>query len=149
MSKYIVTGGAGFIGSHITDALVKHGNTVLVIDNLLTGKKENINPKAKFCQVDIRDLEKMKPLFKGVDGVFHLAALARIQPSFDNSDLFFDVNVVGTKNILQLAKENNVKKVIYSASSSAYGDQESLPLKEDMRLSAQSTKSLYINQAYG
>ncbi len=137
MPKYIVTGGAGFIGSHVVDALIERGDTVLIIDNLSTGKKQNINPKAEFHQVDIRNLEKMKPFLKMVDGVFHLAALARIQPSFDNPGLFFDVNAVGTKNILQLAKENNVKRVIYSASSSAYGDQDSLTLREDLRLSAQ------------
>src|SRR3989344_4589014 len=137
MTKYIVTGGAGFIGSHIADALIESGDAVLIIDDLSTGKEKNINPKAEFHRVDIRDLEKIKPFFKGVDGIFHLAALARIQPSFDNPGLFFDVNVVGTRNILQIAKENNVKRVVYSASSSAYGDQDSLPLKEDMRLSAQ------------
>ena len=111
MSKYIITGGAGFIGSHVADALIGRGDAVLIIDDLSTGKEENINPKAEFHQVDVRDLEKMKPLFKKIDGVFHLAALARIQPSFDNPGLFFDVNAVGTKNILQLAKENNVKSL--------------------------------------
>ena len=83
--RYLVTGGAGFIGSHIVDELIKSGHEVLIIDSLVTGKKENLNPLAKFFQLDIRDSEKIAPLFKGVDGVFHTAALARINVLFDPS----------------------------------------------------------------
>lgn len=131
--KYIVTGGAGFIGSNIVDELVRLGHKVTVIDNLTTGKKEYLNPKAKFIKADIRDYRKLKPLFRGVDGVFHLAAQPRIQPSIIDPATSFDHNVQGTFNVFLAAKENKVPKVVYSASSSAYGDQKSLPLHEDMR----------------
>src|SRR3989344_2897781 len=136
--RYIVTGGAGFIGSHVADALIKEGHQVIIIDNLSSGKKSNLNPKAEFHQLDIVDDATIEPLFKGVDGVFHLGALARIQPSFENPDLYFRVNAIGTRNILALAKKYGVKRVVYSASSSAYGPDVSLPLKEDFKLSAQS-----------
>ena len=135
--KYIVTGGAGFIGSHITDSLIKEGHEVVIIDDLSSGKKENINLKAQFHKLDITDEKSIDPFFKGAAGVFHLGALARIQPSFENPDLFFRVNAIGTRNILALAKKYGVKRVIYSASSSAYGPDVSLPLKEDFKLNAQ------------
>lgn len=135
--RYLVTGGAGFIGSHITDALIKEGHEVIVIDNLSFGKKENLNPKAKFCQLDITDESAIDPLFKGVNGVFHTAALARIQPSFKDPDLYFRVNAIGTRNVLLSAKKHGVKRVVYSASSSAYGPSETLPLKEDFKVSSQ------------
>lgn len=135
--KYIVTGGAGFIGSNIVDALIAEGHQVVVIDNLATGKKSNINSQAEFHQVDIRDYEKMVPLFSGIDGVFHTAALARIQPSFLKPDEYFAVNAIGTRNVLLAAKEQKVRRVIYSASSSAYGPNLPMPLKEDMLVDSQ------------
>ncbi len=137
MGKYIVTGGAGFIGSHIVDALIAAGHKAVIIDNLDSGKKENINPEADFHLVDIRDYEKIDPLFKEVDGVFHTAALARIQSSFKNPDLYFQVNAVGTRNVLALAKKHGVRRVVYSASSSAYGPDVVLPLKEDYKVLSQ------------
>ncbi len=130
--KAIVTGGAGFIGSHVTDALVKEGFNVVVIDNLTTGKRTQVNRAAKFVKADIRDLKKIKPYFKGVDLVFHLAARARIQPSIQDPATTFDHNVAGTLNVLLAARDAGVKRVIYSASSSSYGDQNTLPLYEDM-----------------
>ncbi|MDP3697754.1 MAG: NAD-dependent epimerase/dehydratase family protein [Candidatus Taylorbacteria bacterium] len=130
--KLLVTGGAGFIGSNIVDELVSQGHRVLVIDNLSLGKKEYINKKAKFYKKDIRNYKTIKPLFKGVDCVFHLAAQPRIQPSIINPAESFSNNVLGTFNVLLAAKENKVKKFVYSASSSAYGDQKSMPLKESM-----------------
>ena len=130
--KLLVTGGAGFIGSHIVDELVRQKHRVLVIDNLSLGKKEHINSKAQFYKKDIRDFRSIKPLFKGADCVFHLAAQPRIQPSIINPADSFDNNVLGTFNVLLAARDNKVKKLVYSASSSAYGDQKSLPLKEDM-----------------
>lgn len=133
--KYIVTGGAGFIGSHIVDALIKQGHEVLIIDNLSTGKEKNINPKAKFYKLDISNEKEIEPLFAGVDGVFHAAALARIQPSFKNPDLYFKSNVVGTRNVLMAAKKHEVKRVVYSASSSAYGDVV-LPAKETAKINS-------------
>ena len=131
-NKVIVTGGAGFIGSHLADALVERGDEVQVIDNLFTGKRENVNPKARFHEIDIRDYEKLLPVFQGVDYVFHLAALARVQPSIEDPKTSEDVNVTGTLNVLLAAREGGAGRVIYSASSSAYGNQEVLPFKEDM-----------------
>lgn len=132
MSKCLVTGGAGFIGSNLVDELVGRGNEVVVIDNLSTGKKENINSKAEFFQADLRDLKKIIPLFNGVDYVFHEAALARVQPSIIDPITYNDHNVNGVLNVLVAAKEAGVKKVVYAASSSAYGNQEKMPLTEDL-----------------
>ena len=135
--KYLVTGAAGFIGSHLTDALIAGGHQVVAVDNFATGKKVNLNLLAEFHQADITDEPAMDPLFAGVDGVFHIGALARIQPSFENPDLYFRVNAVGTRNVLILAKKHNVKRVVYSASSSAYGPQEKMPLHEKDKLDSQ------------
>ncbi len=130
--KVVVTGGAGFIGSNLVDALVEKGFDVHIIDDLSGGKKENINPKATFHKADIRNIDEIKPLVKDTEYVFHLAALPRVQYSIEHpleTDL---VNVGGTRNLLIASAEANVKKFIYSASSSAYGDQPKMPLKEDM-----------------
>ena len=130
--KLLVTGGAGFIGSNLTDELVRLGHEVLIIDNLSLGKKEYLHPRAKFFKKDIRDYKSISPVFKGVDCVFHLAAQPRIQPSIINPAESFDNNVLGTFNVLLASHRNKVKKIVYSASSSAYGDQPKLPLKETM-----------------
>ena len=150
MSKCIVTGGAGFIGSNLVDELIKRGDEVAVIDNLSTGKKENINSRARFYEIDIRNLEKIKPLFKGVDYVFHVAALARVQPSIEDPATYNDHNVNGTLNVLIASRDAKVKKVVYSASSSAYGDQEKTPLTEDMKTEPISPYGLqkYIGEQY-
>lgn len=140
--RILVTGGAGFIGSHLVDALIDEGHDIIVLDNLSTGKKEQINEKAKFHNVDIRNYESIKSLFSGVDYVFHLAAQARIQPSIANPKETFENNVTGTLNVLLASKESKVKKVIYSASSSAYGDQPIIPLKEDMETRPKTPYSL-------
>ena len=130
--RVVVTGGAGFIGSHLVDKLVNRGCYVTVIDNLFLGKKENVNPKADFWQEDIRNLGVIKSIFKGVDYVFHCAAMPRIQPSIKNPDESFTNNLLGTHNVLMAAKEAGVKRVIFSGSSSVYGDQPELPLQERM-----------------
>ena len=150
MSKMLVTGGAGFIGSNLVDALIERGDEVIIIDNLSTGKEENINKKAEFHNLDIRDLEKIKPLFIGVDYVFHLAAFARVQPSIEDPITFNDVNLNGTLNVLKSASDAKVKKVIYSASSSAYGDQTEMPLKETMSVHPLSPYGLqkYVGELY-
>ena len=132
MAKCLVTGGAGFIGSNLVDELIKKGDEVIIIDNLTTGKKENINKQAVFYHLDIRDLSAIKPLFKGIDYVFHVAALPRVQPSIQNPITTNSHNLNGTLNMLVVARDAKVKKVIYSASSSAYGNQEIMPLREDM-----------------
>ena len=132
MKKAVVIGGAGFIGSNLVDRLIDEGIEVIVIDNLSTGKKENINPKAKFIACDIAQT-KMDFLIKqieGVDVLFHLAALARVQPSIDDPIPFNEVNINGTLNVLFAAYKAGVKKGVYSASSSAYGDAEKMPQLE-------------------
>lgn len=132
MAKVLVTGGAGFIGSHLVDRLITDGHEVIVLDNLSTGKKENLNPAAKFIECDISSYETIAPAFAGAEAVFHTAALARIQPSILNPLPTNAANITGTLNVLWASHEAGVKKVIYSASSSAYGDHppEDYPLKE-------------------
>lgn len=149
-AKVVVTGGAGFIGSHLTDALVERGFAVHVIDNLSGGKKENINPKAVFHKADIRDLAAIKPIINGARFVFHCAALPRVQYSIEHPVETNEVNVGGTLNVLIAAKEGGVKRVIYSASSSAYGDQKILPLIETMTPNPKSPYGLqkYIGELY-
>ncbi len=149
-TKVVVIGGAGFIGSHLTDALVKSGYEVHVIDNLTGGKHENINPKAVFHNSDIRQIEIIKPIIKGAKFVFHLAALPRVQYSIEHPVETNEVNVGGTLNVLIAAKEGGVKRVIYSASSSAYGDQKTLPLTETMSPNPKSPYGLqkYIGELY-
>jgi len=130
--KYLVTGGAGFIGSHITKELVKQGNSVTVIDNLNTGKEENlksVRDKINFINSSILDNEILEKITKNIDGVFHQAALASVQDSFSKPKEYYDVNVNGTENILKLAKKNNFK-VVYASSSSVYGNTERIPIKE-------------------
>ena len=148
--KYLVTGGAGFIGSNLTDALIAKGHDVLVLDNLSTGKKENVNQKATFINTDIRHLEQIKPHFAGMDGVFHIAALPRVQLSIENPAETNEVNVNGTLNVLIAAKNAKVKRVVYSASSSAYGDAKTMPLDEEMKPNPLSPYGLqkYIGEEY-
>ncbi|MEY4747449.1 MAG: hypothetical protein RLZZ416_498 [Candidatus Parcubacteria bacterium] len=133
MTKTVVTGGAGFIGSHLVDALIARGDEVHVVDNYAAGKREErLNAKAIYHEIDVRDYEKLAPIFKGATCVFHEAALPRVQFSIENPELTFSVNVLGTVSVLRAAKEGGVRRVIYAASSSAYGDQEQLPLSENM-----------------
>tara|TARA_Y100000816_G_scaffold291430_1_gene282745 strand:+ start:1083 stop:1991 length:909 start_codon:yes stop_codon:yes gene_type:complete len=132
--KYIVTGGAGFIGSNLVDLLIDKGHEVEVIDNFSTGKKENCNEKAKYFELDISEnssYENLKNILLGSDGVFHLAALPRVQESIDNPLHFEKNNTLSTINILKACADSNVKRLVYSASSSAYGNAVDLPLKED------------------
>ena len=130
--KYVVTGGAGFIGSHLTKILVDQGHKVTVIDNLRTGKKENLESmkeKIIFVKGDILDNKLLNETIMDVDGVFHQAALASVQDSFSKPDEYNEVNVNGTENILKLAKKNDFK-IVYASSSSVYGNPESIPIKE-------------------
>nr|AIF24090.1 putative NAD dependent epimerase/dehydratase family protein (galE, GALE) [uncultured marine thaumarchaeote SAT1000_24_E05] len=128
----LVTGGAGFIGSHITEYLVQRGDDVTVLDNLNTGRKENlakINDKINFVNGDIRDYKLLEKLVGDTAGVFHEAALASVQDSFNMKDEYFDVNVNGTENIFKLAKEYGFK-VVYASSSSVYGNPKKIPISE-------------------
>jgi UDP-glucose 4-epimerase len=121
----LVTGGAGFIGSNLVDQLIKEGHKVRILDNLSNGKIENIEDAVKktgsFLPKDIRD-PNLDDMFQGVDVVFHLAALARVQPSIENPLEFDDVNVRGTLNLLEHCRRNGVKRFIFSSSSSVYGE---------------------------
>ena len=130
--KYIVTGGAGFIGSHIVDALIARGDEVHIIDNFLTGKRERVNPQAILHEVDIRDSEKLPAIFRGSAGIFHTAAQPRMQYSIAQPRLTNDINITGTLNVLLAARDVGGPKVVYSASSSAYGSAHPMPLQEDM-----------------
>lgn len=132
MSTCLVTGGAGFIGSHLVNRLINDGHRVIVIDNLSEGKKENLNHKAKFYKLDICNLKKIMPLFKGIDYVFHLAAIPRVPLSVEKPIETHKVNVDGTLNVLYASYKNNVKRFIFASSSSVYGNQKTLPLKETM-----------------
>tara|TARA_Y100000590_G_scaffold362399_1_gene419556 strand:- start:249 stop:1145 length:897 start_codon:yes stop_codon:yes gene_type:complete len=131
--KYVVTGGAGFVGNHLVRLLIKEGHEVVVVDNLHKGKKENLEPvlsKIQFEEIDIRDYDNLERILKNIDGVFHQAALTVVQDSFDKPEEYHDVNVVGTENIFRLAKKNNFK-VVYASSSSVYGHKEIMPIKEE------------------
>ena len=130
--KYLVTGGAGFIGSYITKRLVEEEEQVVVIDNLNTGKEKNlesIKDKIDFVKGDILDKNLLEDITRNIDGVFHQAALASVQDSFSKPDEYYNVNVNGTENILELAKKNNFK-VVYASSSSIYGNPKRIPIEE-------------------
>ena len=131
--KYVVVGGAGFIGSHIVDKLVEQNHEVVIIDNLSTGKMENVNPKASVEYIDISNVNEcpnMVEIMSGADALFLLAAKARVQPSIENPVEYETNNTIGTLNVLKCASDAGVRRVVYSASSSAYGNTEKLPSKE-------------------
>ena len=130
---FAVTGGAGFIGSHLVNYLIKEGHSISVIDNLSYGKKQNlaeVYDQIKFYQEDIRDFEALKKILKNVDGVFHQAALTVVQDSLKKPQEYQDVNVSGTENIFKLAKEHGLK-VVFASSSSVYGHKENMPIREN------------------
>lgn len=133
MATYLVTGGAGFIGSHIVETLVKRGETVRVLDNLSTGKKENLTavlPQIEFIEGDIRDLDTCRRAVEGADHVLHEAALASVARSVEDPLLTNAVNVTGTLNMLLAAREAGVKSFVLASSSAVYGDDPSLPKAE-------------------
>lgn len=131
----IVTGGSGFIGSHLVDKLIEHDHTVTVIDNYITGRCENLqhlqgNSKLKIIEADITDMDAIMPCFEGVDWVFHLAAVADIVPSIQNPYKYFKSNVDGTYCVLEASKNAGVKRFLYAASSSCYGIPDIYPTPE-------------------
>ncbi len=133
--KALVTGGAGFIGSHLTDLLLSKGHSVLVVDNLCGGWMKNLreaekNPRFQFVKADVRDPKALKGLFNGIDWVFHLAALADIVPSIEKPRDYFETNVDGTFNILEASHAAKVKRFLYAASSSCYGIAQQYPTPE-------------------
>jgi len=150
MNKAVITGGCGFIGSHLADLLIGLNFEVIVIDNLRIGRIENIsqlqnNPKFKFVKADISHYEDIKQYFHEVDYVFHLAAMADIVPSIENPSEYYNSNVTGTFNILQASRENKVKKIIYAGSSSCYGIPDEYPTKESAEIRPQYPYALTKN----
>lgn len=140
--KCLVTGGAGFIGSHLVDRLLSAGHSVTVIDNLSTGRKENLeqqkgNENLVFIQEDIADFSKIKPYFDGIDKVFHIAALADIVPSIVNPLAYYRSNVTGTFCVAEAARQAGVKKLVYAASSSCYGIPDVYPTPETVAIRPQ------------
>jgi nucleoside-diphosphate-sugar epimerase len=130
--KFLVTGGAGFIGSNFAKRALDLGREVLVLDNLSTGNRENLDPRVKFIEIDLCDGEKIKPYFQGIDYVFHFAALPRVPLSIEKPLETNRNNLESTINVLLASRDAKVKRVVYSASSSAYGAQTQMPLTENM-----------------
>ena len=151
MSRLVlVTGGAGFIGSHLVDALIARGERVRVVDNLTTGRREHLNPAAELREVDIRDARGVAEAVGGVDCIFHAAALPRVPLSIDQPVETHLTNVVGTLNVLVAARDAKVRRFIFSGSSSVYGDQAKLPLVETMAPNPLSPYALqkYVGEQY-
>ncbi len=151
--KYVVTGGAGFIGSTLVRTLLNHGS-VAVIDNLLTGHESNLE-EVKSCvelhKIDIRDAGLLEPVMRGADAVFHLAAIPSVPRSIDDPVPSHEVNIDGTFNVFRAAQQAGVRRVVYAASSSAYGDTEVLPKTESMRPMPKSPYALQklVGEYYG
>jgi len=146
--KYVVTGGAGFIGSNLVDKLVSQSHEVHVIDNFISGKKENCNENARYYDVDIANVANLsiiKKVLNKCDTVFHCAALARVQPSILNPIKYEVNNTLGIMNMLKCSVDMEVRRFVYSASSSAYGSTKKLPSKESDK---PNPISPYANQKY-
>lgn len=140
--KCLVTGGAGFIGSHLVELLLAQGHEVTVLDNLSSGRMRNLssvelNSNFKFIEADIRDFLVISPAFDGIDWVFHLAGLADIVPSIEMPEQYYSTNVTGTFNVLECAKAHAVRRVVYAASSSSYGIPDEYPTKESSPIKPQ------------
>ncbi len=135
----LVTGGAGFIGSHLVDLLLEKGHHIRVLDNLCCGRPSNIpqHPYIELIQQDIRDQKAIEACFNGVDYVFHLAALADIVPSIEKAQAYYETNVTGTFNILECARKYEIKKLVYAASSSCYGIPKEYPTQESAEIKPQ------------
>ena len=144
--RAIVTGGAGFIGSNLVDKLIDDGHEVIVIDNLSTGKKENVNLRASFNHIDVgneQSVPYMVKIMKDVDVVFHMACLARVQPSIEEPLLYHNKNVNGIVNVLEACRISGVKRLVFSSSSSVYGDAEQVPTTEECKLNPISPYALH------
>lgn len=140
--KTLVTGGAGFIGSHLVELLIQQGHEVTVVDNLNSGRLGNLrsvadHPLFRFCEVDIRDIGALKPLFDGINWVFHLAGLADIVPSIESPAQYYSTNVTGTFNVLECARQAGVRRFLYAASSSGYGIPDRYPTPESAAIQPQ------------
>lgn len=148
--KTLVTGGAGFIGSHLVDRLLSDGHEVLVLDNFSTGRPENLahqreNSHLQVVQIDVADQEKITPYFAGIDWVFHMAALADIVPSIQQPGQYHHSNVDGTFAVLEAARHADVKRFLYTASSSCYGIPDNYPTQETAEIRPQYPYALTKN----
>ena len=132
MALYVVTGGAGFIGSHLTEALLARGERVRVVDSLVTGHERNVQPGAEFVQGDLADLDFARRGIDGADYVLHQAAIPSVPKSVQDPVSSNRANIDGTLNVLVAARDAKVKRLVYAASSSAYGNAAALPKREDM-----------------
>src|SRR2546421_8859942 len=134
MANYLVTGGAGFIGSHLVEELVRRGERVRVIDNLVTGKRQNIAhvPSVEFIEGDLADVEVAQRAVKGIDYVLHQAAIPSVPRSVQDPITSNRANIDSTLNVLVAARDAKVKRIVYAGSSSAYGNTPTLPKQEDM-----------------
>jgi UDP-glucose 4-epimerase len=142
MKRTIVTGGCGFIGSHLVERLLRDGSAVTVIDNLKTGRRKNLQHLSGSSAVDVVELDvceqtELKTLFRSADCVFHLAALADIVPSIERPEEYFRANVDGTFSVMQAARAANVPRVMYAASSSCYGIPDNFPTPETAQIRPQ------------
>ena len=151
--KTLVTGGAGFIGSHIAEALLARGDTVRVLDNFSTGKRENIEPiadKLEIIEGDLRDASRVGEAVRGMDVIFHSAAFVSVPQSMDEPQECFEVNVTGTHLLLELARRAGVKRVVLASSATVYGESEALPLAEETPLQPKSpyAVSKIVNEMY-
>ncbi|CAM2007615.1 SDR family oxidoreductase [Acanthopleuribacter pedis] len=140
--KALVTGGAGFIGSHLCELLLQQGLQVTAVDNFETGRESNLatfgdNPDFQLVTHDICQADGLSAIFSGADWVFHLAGLADIVPSIEKPERYFACNVTGTLNVLQAARDNNVKRLVYAASSSCYGLPDTFPTPESAEIRPQ------------
>ncbi|MBS1250832.1 MAG: UDP-N-acetylglucosamine 4-epimerase [Chloroflexi bacterium] len=153
MTRCLVTGGAGFIGSTLVRALLTRGDSVRVLDNFSTGKRENlasIAPEIEVLEGDIREFDHVKEAVRGVDYVFHLAAFISVALSMEKPHTCLDTNVQGTLNVLAAAQEAGVKRAILSSSAAVYGDNEQMPLTEKSQLTSLSpyAASKQVNETY-
>lgn len=140
---FLVTGGAGFIGTNLVESLVADGYRVIVVDDLSAGDDGRLPSEVEFHKLDIRDTKKLTELCQTANVVVHLAALPRVQFSIEDPVTTHDVNVNGTLSVLEAARAAKIKRVVYAASSSAYGDQESLPLSTDLPAQPKSPYALH------
>ena len=148
---FLVTGGAGFIGSHIVEELLRRKHAVRVLDNFSTGKRDNLNfvagPQLEILEGDIREPETVARAVAGVDGVFHEAALVSVPATIERPDLSFAINATGTFNVVDAARKAGVRRVVYASSAAVYGDTEQLPLTET--LSARPLSPYGLDKLYG
>ncbi len=143
MHTYLITGGAGFIGTNLSERLIADGHRVLVADNLCAGKKERLPENVEFHELDINNTDALASVLKGVDIVVHLAALPRVQFSIEHPFEAQHANIDGTLSVLEAARRAGVKRIVYAASSSAYGDQEVMPLTETLPAQPKSPYGLH------